>query len=165
MEPKIDPPPKKKTYILIIVGKLLWMEAILQHQGPSKYCNPQNPENWRGPGFQPSTVRSAFFGGFGFFRWSRKQERLMKIAGTTPVVQDFLREPSHRLQRGARNELARGPFANLNLQRKPYTETPKSSPKGASNGALRPKYHNINGIWTLKPYYLGPWTFRATLNP
>ena len=23
-----------------------------------------------------------------------------------------------------------------------------------------PKYYTINGIWALKPYYLGPWTLR-----
>ena len=23
---------------------------------------------------------------------------------------------------------------------------------------LGPKYYNMNGIWDLKPYYLGPWT-------
>ena len=25
---------------------------------------------------------------------------------------------------------------------------------------LGPKYYNINGIWALKPCYLGPWTLR-----
>ena len=24
--------------------------------------------------------------------------------------------------------------------------------------AAGPKYNNINGIWALKPFYLGPWT-------
>ena len=24
-----------------------------------------------------------------------------------------------------------------------------------------PKYYSINGIWALKPYYLGPWTLRV----
>ena len=23
---------------------------------------------------------------------------------------------------------------------------------------LGPKYYNMNGIWALKPHYLGPWT-------
>ena len=26
-----------------------------------------------------------------------------------------------------------------------------------------PKYDNANGIWALKPYHLGPWTFRVGL--
>ena len=26
---------------------------------------------------------------------------------------------------------------------------------------LGPKYYNINGIWALNPYYLGPWTLRS----
>ena len=30
-----------------------------------------------------------------------------------------------------------------------------------SNRALGPKYCNINRIWALKPYYLGPWTPRV----
>ena len=25
---------------------------------------------------------------------------------------------------------------------------------------LWPNYYNLNGIWDLKPMYLGPWTFR-----
>ena len=29
---------------------------------------------------------------------------------------------------------------------------------------LGPEYYNTNGIWTLKPYYLGSWTLRA-INP
>ena len=29
--------------------------------------------------------------------------------------------------------------------------------------ALGPKYYNVNGIWALKPYYLGPWTLRECL--
>ena len=29
-----------------------------------------------------------------------------------------------------------------------------------NNRVLRPKCHNLNGIWALKPYYLGPWTLR-----
>ena len=32
--------------------------------------------------------------------------------------------------------------------------------KDPNNRVLGPKYHNINGIWALKPYYLGPWTLR-----
>ena len=24
---------------------------------------------------------------------------------------------------------------------------------------LWPKYYNVNGVWALKPYYLGPWTW------
>ena len=27
---------------------------------------------------------------------------------------------------------------------------------------LGPKYYDINGIWALKPYYLGPWTLRVS---
>ena len=27
--------------------------------------------------------------------------------------------------------------------------------------ALGPNYCNINGIWALKPYYLGTWTLRV----
>ena len=30
-----------------------------------------------------------------------------------------------------------------------------------NNTALGPKYYNINGIWALKPHYLGPWTLRV----
>ena len=30
----------------------------------------------------------------------------------------------------------------------------------AYNRVLGPKYHPINGIWALKPHYLGPWTLR-----
>ena len=26
---------------------------------------------------------------------------------------------------------------------------------------LGPKYYNINGIWALKHYYLGPWILRV----
>ena len=39
-------------------------------------------------------------------------------------------------------------------------------PKGPRTqimGVLGPKYHNINGIWALNPYYLGPWTLRVYL--
>ena len=36
--------------------------------------------------------------------------------------------------------------------------------KGHPNSmVLGPKYYNINGIWALKPHYLGPWTLRACL--
>ena len=35
--------------------------------------------------------------------------------------------------------------------------------KDSNNGVLGPKYHNVCGIWALKPYYLGPWTLRACL--
>ena len=28
---------------------------------------------------------------------------------------------------------------------------------------LGPKYYNLNGIWALKPYYLGPWTLRGEI--
>ena len=30
--------------------------------------------------------------------------------------------------------------------------------KDPNNRALGPKYATINGIWALKPHYLGPWT-------
>ena len=33
--------------------------------------------------------------------------------------------------------------------------------KDPNNRALGPKYYNINGIWALKPPYLGPWTPRG----
>ena len=33
--------------------------------------------------------------------------------------------------------------------------------KDPNNRALGPKYYSINGIWALKPYYLGPWTLRT----
>ena len=39
-----------------------------------------------------------------------------------------------------------------------------STPKGPRTqiiGFLGPKYYNINSIWALKPYYLGPWTLRG----
>ena len=33
--------------------------------------------------------------------------------------------------------------------------------KGPNNRGLGPTYHNHdNATWALKPYYLGPWTFR-----
>ena len=35
--------------------------------------------------------------------------------------------------------------------------------KDPNNGVLGPKYYNINGIWALKPYYLGPWTLRVKI--
>ena len=28
---------------------------------------------------------------------------------------------------------------------------------------LGPKYYNVNGIWVVKPYYLGPRTLRVTV--
>ena len=30
--------------------------------------------------------------------------------------------------------------------------------KDPNNRVLGPKYYDINGIWALKPSYLGPWT-------
>ena len=39
------------------------------------------------------------------------------------------------------------------------THSPKTFPEGPRtqiNRVLGPKYHNINGIWALNPYYLGP---------
>ena len=33
--------------------------------------------------------------------------------------------------------------------------------KDPNNRGLEPKYYNMNGIWALKPYYLGPWTLRV----
>ena len=33
-----------------------------------------------------------------------------------------------------------------------------------SDGVLGRKYYNVNGIWALKPCYLGPWTLRAALH-
>ena len=32
--------------------------------------------------------------------------------------------------------------------------------KHPNNMVLGPKYYNMKCIWTLKPYYLGPWTLR-----
>ena len=43
-----------------------------------------------------------------------------------------------------------------------YTFTYPKGPRTQIIG-LRPKYHDVHGIWALKPYYLGPWTLRATL--
>ena len=40
------------------------------------------------------------------------------------------------------------------------------NPEGSKDPNIRvlgPKYYNINGIWALIPYYLGPWTLRVTL--
>ena len=37
--------------------------------------------------------------------------------------------------------------------------------KDPNNRVLGPKYYIINGIWALKPYSLGPWTLRVSLNP
>ena len=34
--------------------------------------------------------------------------------------------------------------------------------KDPNNRVSGPKYYNMNGIWALKPYYLGPWTLRGT---
>ena len=34
--------------------------------------------------------------------------------------------------------------------------------KDPNNRVLKPKYYAINFLWALKPYYLGPWTFRET---
>ena len=30
-----------------------------------------------------------------------------------------------------------------------------------NNKVLGPKHYNVNGIWALKPYSLGPWTLRV----
>ena len=30
--------------------------------------------------------------------------------------------------------------------------------KDPNNGVLGPEYYAVDGIWALKPYYLGPWT-------
>ena len=43
---------------------------------------------------------------------------------------------------------------------------PKYSPKGPRTqitGFEGPNAYNINGIWALKPYYLGPWTLRVVI--
>ena len=40
-----------------------------------------------------------------------------------------------------------------------YYNSPEGS-KDSNNGVLGPKYYNLNGIWDLKPCYLGPWTLR-----
>ena len=33
--------------------------------------------------------------------------------------------------------------------------------QGPKRWVLGPKYYNVNGIWALNPYYLGPWTLRG----
>ena len=38
---------------------------------------------------------------------------------------------------------------------------PIIGPKDPKIKASGPIYYTINGIWTLKPDYLGPWTLRA----
>ena len=43
-----------------------------------------------------------------------------------------------------------------------------TKPEGSedpNNTLLGPKHYTINGIWTLKPYYLGPWTLRKIKVP
>ena len=39
-------------------------------------------------------------------------------------------------------------------------DLPRPGSKDPNNRVLGPKYYNINSIWALKPYYLGPWTLR-----
>ena len=42
--------------------------------------------------------------------------------------------------------------------------TAVTEPKGLRTQIIEllgTKYYIIRGIWTLKPYYLGPWTFRV----
>ena len=36
-----------------------------------------------------------------------------------------------------------------------------SGSKDPNNKVLGPKYYGVNGIWALKPHYLGPWTLRV----
>ena len=39
------------------------------------------------------------------------------------------------------------------------------NPRGSeypNSKVLGPKIHTLNGFWTLKPYYLGTWTLRAS---
>ena len=50
---------------------------------------------------------------------------------------------------------------NINLDL-PLALSPRGS-KDPSTRALGPKYYNINGIWALKPHYLGPWTLMNAL--
>ena len=33
--------------------------------------------------------------------------------------------------------------------------------KDPNNRVSGPKYNIVDGIWALKPYYLGPWTLRV----
>ena len=40
-----------------------------------------------------------------------------------------------------------------------YPHYPSGS-KDPNNRVVGPKYYDINGIWALKPCYLGPWTLR-----
>ena len=45
-----------------------------------------------------------------------------------------------------------------------FPNIPKVGPEGSkdpNNRVFGPKYNNTNGIWALKPYYLGPWTHKG----
>ena len=43
----------------------------------------------------------------------------------------------------------------------PFLKAAPLGSKDPNNGVLGPKYYDINGIWALNPYYLGPWTLRG----
>ena len=59
-----------------------------------------------------------------------------------------------------RNMPFRSPYTTLSRKLRPTSELPLGS-KDPYNRVSGPKYYNINGIWALKPHYLGPWTLRA----
>ena len=46
----------------------------------------------------------------------------------------------------------------------PQTYTHPKGPRTQINGVLGPKYYNLNGIWALKPYNLGPWSLKPRLD-
>ena len=59
------------------------------------------------------------------------------------------------------NEKATGlNFAGGRCRINPVAE-PQGS-KDPNNRVLGPKYYNVDGIWALKPHYLGPWTLRQS---
>ena len=48
----------------------------------------------------------------------------------------------------------------LPISRKIKILFPKGPRTQIIGRVLGAKYHNVNGSWALKPYYLGPWTLR-----
>ena len=54
---------------------------------------------------------------------------------------------------------------SLKKAAQPYVNVTQRE-KDPNNGVVGPEYYNMNGIWSLKPYYWGPWTLRVIgLNP
>ena len=43
-------------------------------------------------------------------------------------------------------------------------EITPNCPRTQIMGVLGAKYYSVNGIWALKPYYLGPWTLRECVH-